>query len=794
MTDAEHTSDPTAYFQVGAAGSARSTVAGPMPGTFAISIFDAPARYRTRPTRVEVAWSQLVARFTEHDRRRDKDGRGWTGATYEPGTTRANENALEWSVAVADRDHCTVADVDSTSARMSERGLAYVLYSTYGNAPPHDVRFRVVVPLTVPVPAGRWRDDIWHRLNAALFEGHNDPQTKDAGRMFYDPSAPPDVAVFSQHGAGLAVDWTQLPEVHRDLGNGTHEWRAPDDAERDGVTVLLIANAWPCDGGRHAFILAVTGALARRGVDAERITELVAAAAQRAGDAAFLAESGWRGELTRAAEGAISRLRGGADEPVAGFPALSELAPATAAALGGVWSVPSAGRIEFRAADAIPDSAGGRTRSCPASNWAPKKLSELAAVSDETRWQWYGYLAGGEVTLLTALWKSGKTTLVSYLLRASCDRLPTFAGLALRWMRVLIISEESERMWAERRDELGMSDAVHVLSRPFKGRPDPRTWEAFVQHVAGLVASEGYDLVVFDSLPNLWSVRDENDAAQVLAALAPIHAVTGAGAAVLLVAHPSKGDQSEGRATRGSGAIGGWVDVIVEMRRYDPERREDTRRVLTSFSRYDATPPEVVLNFTDGEGYEVIGGKAETKAADRWRVLAEILPADGNGLTPQEVRGEWPEDGAPKPSEKTIRRDLDAALKRNLVKRTGDGIKDDPFRYRLATIPDKTPDAPCPESDPTATPSEGQGRNSMPDSSGGIEGRILSGISAQPPSANGNGPIPAGGGPTGDPPVRRVGRENQACAMCLRRPADGGDLCRDCEDRLEAWTERAPSA
>ena len=52
-----------------------------------------------------------------------------------------------------------------------------------------------------------------------------------------------------------------------------------------------------------------------------------------------------------------------------------------------------------------------------------------------------------------------------------------------------------------------------MLSRPFKGRPDAKLWDAFLQHIAELTTEQGYTLVVFDSLPNLWWVRDENDAA-----------------------------------------------------------------------------------------------------------------------------------------------------------------------------------------------------------------------------------------------------------------------------------------
>jgi AAA domain len=53
---------------------------------------------------------------------------------------------------------------------------------------------------------------------------------------------------------------------------------------------------------------------------------------------------------------------------------------------------------------------------------APDPLSVLwlddlrKGAGVQTRWLWHGYVAAGNVTLLTSQWKAGKTTLVSALL------------------------------------------------------------------------------------------------------------------------------------------------------------------------------------------------------------------------------------------------------------------------------------------------------------------------------------------------------------------------------------------
>src|SRR5262249_36260276 len=80
-----------------------------------------------------------------------------------------------------------------------------------------EFRFRLAIPLTRPIPKDRYTD-IWHRINAALLMGKNDPQTKDASRMLYTPTAPPDVAVSAEYIPGLALDWEQLPEAPAETG------------------------------------------------------------------------------------------------------------------------------------------------------------------------------------------------------------------------------------------------------------------------------------------------------------------------------------------------------------------------------------------------------------------------------------------------------------------------------------------------------------------------------------------------------------------------------------------------
>jgi P4 family phage/plasmid primase-like protien len=184
---------------------------GPLPTTLDISSFPVPAKTSTKPTLRTVTLDELVKLLTTHERRHNKDGRGWSGAKYKPGTTRANANVIEWSVAGADFDHLSMDDYMELRANLVRDGLAFIIYSTYSSTP-DDFRFRLAIPFTKPVPKERYAD-IWHRMNEHLFGGRNDPQTKDPSRMLYTPAAPEGVATVAEYVPGLALDWEKLPEA-----------------------------------------------------------------------------------------------------------------------------------------------------------------------------------------------------------------------------------------------------------------------------------------------------------------------------------------------------------------------------------------------------------------------------------------------------------------------------------------------------------------------------------------------------------------------------------------------------
>lgn len=312
----------------------------------------------------------------------------------------------------------------------------------------------------------------------------------------------------------------------------------------------------------------------------------------------------------------------------------------------------------------------------------PVPVTELGPAKPP-EWVWPGYIARGHATLFTGLWKAGKSTLIGSLLHD----LGVGGGLApcALGMRVLVISEESATHWCRRRDDLNLGSCIHVICRPLKAKPDSATWHELVDQVITLVRVLGYGLVVFDTLPSFWSVKDENDASEVGAALMPFNELMNAGTALLLVHHPRKGGGDQGQASRGSGALPGFVDVIVEMERYAFQDMHDRRRVLKTYSRFEESPPESVVELTD-QGYRVIGGSADVSKANRAEILASILRSHPNGLTADEVCAAWP--ATLKPGIRTISTDLALGVEDGRFTKRGRGRRANPFRFAISSTLD----------------------------------------------------------------------------------------------------------
>jgi len=326
--------------------------------------------------------------------------------------------------------------------------------------------------------------------------------------------------------------------------------------------------------------------------------------------------------------------------------------------------------IQIRAAPRERDRA--RIECCPI---PASKLGD----GEQIEWPWHGYLATGFITLLVGLWKGGKTTLVGHLLKCFSSG-GDLAGAVVP-AKVLVITEEGSGLWARRRDEVGFGDHVHFHIRPFKTRPTFREWETYVDSVATVVKDGGFNVVIFDTWQAVNPCPDENDAAGTMRAVTPLHGISEEGVAILLVHHPKKGDAGEGQASRGSGALTGFVDIILELRRFNAQEADDRRRKLKSHSRFEETPAEIVIELQH-DGYRLVGTTGDANRDDRQKVISDILTDDWR--TSDDLLGQWPDDTASKPGKRTVEADLRHGFDSGNWDRQGDGKKGDPYRYRFA--------------------------------------------------------------------------------------------------------------
>jgi hypothetical protein len=305
-----------------------------------------------------------------------------------------------------------------------------------------------------------------------------------------------------------------------------------------------------------------------------------------------------------------------------------------------------------------------------------------AAAGAPTAWLWHGYLAPGSVTLLTGELKSGKTTLAAVLL-AKMKAGGELAGRPLRAGRAVVVSEEPIAHWERRSGELGLVDHVGWYCRPFKGKkPRPAEWSAFVEDLAALRPERGVELVVIDSLAAFFPGGGENHAGCMLEALLPLQRLTAAGMAVLPLHHPRKGRSPAGQTSRGSGALTGYVDIIIEMRRGRRGARDDRRRKLQAFSRFPETPRQLAVELNPaGSDYLALGTFEDPAFADTWRGLERVLAEAPHKLTRRELRKHW--SGPRVPDDSTLYRWLDRAAAEGLVRVSGLGTRRDPLRYWL---------------------------------------------------------------------------------------------------------------
>lgn len=308
----------------------------------------------------------------------------------------------------------------------------------------------------------------------------------------------------------------------------------------------------------------------------------------------------------------------------------------------------------------------------------PVTYTQMASPGNELPgWLWEGYLAFESITLLTSRWKTGKTTLLSALL-SRLGTGGTLAGSPAVAAPALVVSEESESLWLDRGRRTPFGPDVRWVCRPFIAKPTRSEWLALVVHLAKMTARKP-TLIVFDPLAMVLPGFDENNAGTMIDALAPLRQFASAGHAVLLLHHPRKGRTLE---PRGSGAVTGLVDILIEMDGSPNEEKHPNRRWLRARGRIDGVIRERLIELNaEQTDYLAIDAAAED-LTDGWPVIEWILSDATSKCTRQQILNGWPEMRE-KPHPASLWKWLESASSDGRVERDGEGRPHKPFRYWL---------------------------------------------------------------------------------------------------------------
>jgi hypothetical protein len=259
-----------------------------------------------------------------------------------------------------------------------------------------------------------------------------------------------------------------------------------------------------------------------------------------------------------------------------------------------------------------------------------------ATVPDSIPWIAQPLVYSGGVTLLAGPPKAGKSTLASNLQRcretgaALLDQWPVAIG------STLLVTEEGGVAVAYKTSDLSALDVMDRRAAVQAGLGFTQVLDA----VAGWAMDHAGGLAFIDTLAIWAGIDNENDASEVSAAVAQVTSLAQAtDLAIVLVHHSRKSGGENGEAIRGSGAILATVDIAAELSRVSPtsdDRWLDVQGRVILPNRYLLTFDRAAMAYALGD----------TSAAKLEAIEADLagIPADGPGLTRQEIANLWGRD------------------------------------------------------------------------------------------------------------------------------------------------------
>jgi AAA domain len=313
---------------------------------------------------------------------------------------------------------------------------------------------------------------------------------------------------------------------------------------------------------------------------------------------------------------------------------------------------------------------------------------ELRSLNpDPVIWICKPWLALEAITELDGKAKTaGKTTFALAMCKAILNG-EDFLGEKTMKSSIVYLTEESRSTFRSAVDRAGIgeSENFHVLfwketHALQNGFALGSVWEQSIAEAMDYAKSVGATVLIVDTFAQFARLTGdrENSAGHILEAVMPIQKARDAGLAVAIIRHERKEAGSVGDSGRGSSALSGAVDIVLRLQR--PEGRQPANyRQLQSVSRYDDTPPELMILRNESDGcYELIGETKAIAVSEAVREMLAILPEKPEvALTLDQISEAL---SIPRTTLQSAISDLEA---KGSIAKVGRGVKGDSLRYHL---------------------------------------------------------------------------------------------------------------
>lgn len=309
----------------------------------------------------------------------------------------------------------------------------------------------------------------------------------------------------------------------------------------------------------------------------------------------------------------------------------------------------------------------------------------------QVEWTVGGMCARRAITEIVASIKGGKSTFIGHLVRAVLAGDP-FLGQPTKPGEVVWITEERPASFRRLLERVGLveTDGLHILMLQ-----DTRGCEWPTVGAEGLrkALDIGAEMMIVDTIGRLASLAGdaENNAGAAQAAMEPLEAAAAAGLAVIMGRHSRKAGGEPQEAGRGSSAWSGVSDIVIQLTKPGASHPPTVRKV-SSVSRFEETPDEILIQLTD-RGYQLLGSEGAVAFAEAETLLRRAL-ADAGGEMPQADLLRVRDDQDKPVGEGTARRVLEAWQQLHKAERIGQGGRRDPLRWRWLVNNGATPPVP----------------------------------------------------------------------------------------------------